>query len=222
MVRLINKNNKDKIVKLVLPIMKLQDKLTYIAEFNNPDKAPCVYVMWHGNQFCVHGIPERNKLNILISNSIDGEIISSLAEGLGYKTCRGSSKRKGAVSASLKLISKLKDGESVAIMVDGPQGPIYSVKSGAIVLAREAGVPIVPVNWYSPNPTFIHIASWDKMTTPMGPCWLLNTYGAPIYPENKSDEEVAEEIKNSLMKLLEEAPEKYKEAKKLKLWNKKK
>ena len=60
------------------------------------------------------------------------------------------------------------------------------------------------------------------MTSPIGPCWLLNIYGDPIYADNMSDEEVAEEVRKSLLNLEKIAPEKYKEAKKLKLWRKRK
>jgi len=220
MVRLINKKNMKTVADYVYSWMYVQDKFTYIAEYNNPGITPCIYVMWHGNQFCVHGLPERNNVNILISTSIDGEIISDIACRLGYQTCRGSSGRRGAVSGTLKLISKLKNGENIAIMVDGPKGPVHKVKPGAITLAREAGVPIVPVDWYSDNITFLRFPSWDKMTCPFGPAWILNTYGEPIYTEGKSDDEVAEEVRLSLLKLAELAPERYKEAKKLKLWKK--
>ena len=187
-----------------------------------PDIRPCIYAMWHENQFCVYGLPDREKVNILISNSLDGEIISKVVENMGFKTCRGSSKRKGAVSGTLKMISKLKNGESIAIMVDGPRGPLHKVKSGAVVLARESGVPIVPVHWYSTDFTFVKFPSWDKMTSPVGPCRLLNVYGTPIYADGKTDEEAAKEIKESLLNLEITAPEKFKEAEKLKLWNKKK
>ena len=140
---------------------------------------------------------------------------------MGFNVCRGSSNRKGAVSGTLKLLSKLKEGENIAIMVDGPRGPLHEVKSGAIVLAREANVPIVPVHWYSPEFTFVRFPSWDKMTSPVGPCHLLNIFGDPIYTDGKTDEQVAAELKQSLFHLEEIAPEKYKEAKKLKLWKKK-
>ena len=221
MVRLINKDNMKKVSELAYFIMHIQEFFTYIAEMNNPGVSPCIYAMWHGNQFCVYGLQNKSKVNILISNSIDGEIIASVVEKMGFQTCRGSSQRKGSVSGTLKMISKLKDGEDIAIMVDGPRGPIHRVKSGAIVLAREAGVPIVPVHWYSPDITFVKFPSWDNMTSPIGPCRLLNLYGEPIYVEGKTDEQVKEEVKNSLLELEKIAPEKYKEAKKLKLWKKK-
>lgn len=222
MVRLINMNNVGTVSKLLWPIMKTQDLFTNIAEYNNPNVSPCVYVMWHENQFCVHGLPNRHKVNIFISTSLDGEIISEMCTRLGYKICRGSSGRRGAVSGTLSMISKLKDGEDIAIMVDGPRGPLHKVKSGAILVAREANVPIVPVHWYSKDFTFVRFPSWDKMTSPVGPCRLLNIYGDPIYTEGKSDEEIADEIKNSLFNLEKIAPEKYEEAKKLKLWKKRK
>ncbi len=220
MVRLINKDNMGHVANFVYFLMRCQEVFTYIREFNNPGLTPCIYAMWHQNLCCVHGLPDRNNVNILISNSIDGEIIAQACEKWGFQICRGSSKRKGSVSGTLKMISKLKDGQNIAIMVDGPLGPLHKVKSGAIVLAREAGVPIVPVHWYSEDFTFLRFPSWDKMTFPFGPCRLLNIYGKPIYTDGKSDEQVAEEIKNSLLELEKVTPEKYKEAKKLKLWSK--
>lgn len=220
MVRLINKNNAGKFATVAYVLMRIQEVFTHVAEFNNPKVAPCIYAMWHENQFCVHGLPDRGNVNILISNSLDGEIISQACEKWGFKVCRGSSQRKGSVSGTLKMISNLKNGESLAIMVDGPRGPLHKVKSGAIVAAKEGGVPIVPVHWYSPNFTFVRFPSWDKMTCPVGPCRLLNIYGEPIYTDGKTDEQVADEVRKSLLHLEEIAPKKYEEAKKLKLWQK--
>lgn len=222
MVRLINKNNIGQITDLAYSVMKVQELFTYIAQYNEPEVSPCIYAMWHANQFCLHGIKDRANLNILISNSLDGEIIAKICEKWGFQTCRGSSKRKGSVSGTLKMISKLKEGQNIAIMVDGPRGPLHKVKSGAIVLARESGVPIVPVHWYSPDFTFIKFPSWDKMTCPIGPCQLLNIYGDPIYADGKSDEQVAKEVRSALLNLEKNELETYNKAKKLKLWKKKK
>jgi hypothetical protein len=209
-----------KVSDFVYVIMHIQEFFTYIVEMNNPEITPCIYAMWHSDQFCVYGLKNKGNVNILISNSFDGEIIARIVEKMGFKTCRGSSNRKGSVSGTLKMISKLKNGEDIAIMVDGPRGPIHKVKAGAIVLAREAGVPIVPVHWYSKDFTFMKFSSWDKMTSPIGPCRLLNLYGAPIYTDGKTNEEVIEEVEKSLLELDRIIPEKYEEAKKQKLWSK--
>jgi len=222
MVRLINKDNMKQVAGIVYKVLKVQEKMTFIAEYNNPAVTPCVYAMWHANQLCVHGLPYRSKTNVLISNSIDGQIIAEVCENWGFMTCRGSSQRKGSVSGTLKMITKLKNGEDIAIMVDGPRGPVKKVKSGAIILAREANVPIVPVYWYSTDLTFVSMPSWDKMKVPIGPCRILNVYGNPIYTNGKSDSELAQEIEQSLLHLEQAAPQMYNEAKKQKLWKKRK
>lgn len=222
MVRLINKKNVPTIANIVYRILKFQEIFTHIENWNHPDIEQCIYVMWHANQFLVHGLPNRNSVNILISNSFDGQIVANVCEKWGFKVRRGSSGNKGAVSSTLQLINSLKAGESVAIMVDGPRGPYHEVKKGALVLSKDSGVPIVPVHWYSDQSSFRHFPSWDKMTSPVGDCRILNIYGEPIYPQNKSEDEIANLIKTSLLNMEQDESKIYNEAKKLKLWNKKK
>ena len=222
MVRLFNDKNLDKVTKLAYGIMHIQEFFTYIREINNPEITPCIYVMWHENQFSVYGIKDKKRLNILISNSADGEIISYIVQKMGFSVVRGSSQRKGAVSSTLQLIHKLNSGENAAIMVDGPRGPLHKVKSGAIKLAKETGAPIVPMHWYSEDITFVHFPSWDKMSSPLGPCRLINLYGKPIYVKQEDDDkDVADKIAEALTELERIAPEEYKKAKEAKLWKRK-
>lgn len=223
MVRLINDKNIDNIANIVYRTLRIQELFTRIAEINNPEIQPCIYALWHENQFSVHGIPDKAHLNILISNSADGEIIARTVEKWGFKVVRGSSARKGCVSSTMQLMTRLKEGECAAIMVDGPRGPLHKVKGGAIKLAKETGTPIIPMHWYSPQKSFVSLPSWDKMKIPFGFCNIINLYGEPIYVNKDDDEkEVAQRIKASLEELEKRAPEEYIKAKKLKLWKKKK
>ena len=223
--RLINKKNIGIFKALVKGFMKCQEPFTHILEINNKELKPCIYVMWHSDQFCVYGIQDKAHLNVLISNSIDGEIVAYAVEALGFKTVRGSSNKKEAISASMRMLSHLKEGECVAIMVDGPNGPLHTVKNGAVKLARLSGAPIVPVCWYSGQKNFIHLPSWDKMTTPVLDTKILNLYGEPIYipqdDDRKNDNEYKKMIKDSLEDLQKRIPQVWKDAKKAKLWNKK-
>lgn len=225
MVRLINDKNMDCFANTAYSIMHLQEFFTHIKGINEPNIKSCIYVMWHKNQFLVYGVEDKAHLSIQISNSIDGEIISRVVQKMGFKVVRGSANRKGAVGSTMQMITRLNDGESVAIMVDGPRGPLHSVKNGAIKLAQKTGKPIIPVHWYSPQKNFISLPSWDKMKTPIGHCNILNIYGTPIYvKEDATDEEFAavkENIKEQLFEIEKNAPELYKEAVKNKLWNKK-
>ena len=206
MVRLINDGNIDFLANTAYSMMRLQEKFTHIYEYNNPNISPCIYAMWHANQFLVHGIEDKKHLSILISNSIDGEIVARAVEKWGFKVVRGSSGKKGAVESTMQMLHRLKEGECVGIMVDGPSGPLHKVKNGAIKLAQ--------------------MPSWDKMKTPFGDCKILNIYGNPIYvkPEATSEELalVKDEVKTQLLKLEDIAPEIYNEAKKQKKWEKKK
>lgn len=205
-------------------LMHLQESFTHIKSYNEPKMKSCIYAMWHKNQFLVHGIEDKAHLSIQISTSLDGEIIARIVERMGFKVVRGSAERRGAVQSTMQMITRLNEGESVAMMVDGPRGPLHKVKSGVVKLAQKTGAPIIPVHWYSPQKTFITLPSWDKMRTPFGDCKILNLYGNPIYVKpDATDEEilkVKEEIKNQLFALEAKAPELYKEAKKNKLWKK--
>ena len=225
MVRLINDSNLKFITNTAYRILRLQEKFTHIENHNHPVNPPCIFALWHANQFLVHGIKDRKNLSILISNSIDGQIVAEVCEHWGFKVVRGSSGKKGSVESTMQMLARLKNGENVAIMVDGPHGPLHKVKNGAIKLAQMSGAPIIPVTWYSPQKTFISLPSWDKMKTPLGKCNILNIYGQPIYiRQDATDEELSaikEKIKQQLFILDNNAAEIYNEAKKQKLWDRK-
>ena len=224
MVRLLNKKNVNTLTNFLFSILKLQEKMTNLKNFNLPDTKPCIYAIWHANQFMVHGFKGRNDINILISNSLDGEIVAQINEKWGFHSIRGSSNKKGAVEATMHMIEKLKNGESVVIMVDGPKGPLHSVKNGAVKLAQKTGAPIIPAFWYSPDKTFISLPSWDKIKLPIGFCKILNIYGKPIYVKQElSDEDIKsikEEIRNQIFELEKNAPIYFDEANKNNLWKK--
>lgn len=210
---------------LVRAMFKVQQHLTKIKEVNNKELKPCIYAMWHANQCCIFGQKDKANLNVLISRSFDGEIIARNTIKLGFQVVRGSKGKKGSVEATMKLIEKLKNNENVAMMVDGPSGPPLIVKEGVVKIAKMSGAPIVPVTWYSEDPTFLSLPSWDNFTYPLGYARLINLYGEPIYvnPDNtdEQDEEIRVQLENSLKELDEKVPAVYKEVYKFRLWKKK-
>ena len=149
MVRLINKKNIKYVSHGIYKLLKIQEMFTNLKNVDYPDIDRCIYAIWHSNQFLVHGLKNKDKTSILISNSLDGDIVSYVAQKWGFKVKRGSSGRKGSISATKQLHDELIKGESIVITVDGPRGPYHEVKKGAIALSMETGIPIVPVNWYS-------------------------------------------------------------------------
>ncbi len=219
-----NKDNREKFSNLIYSVFKFQEFFTDIQNVNLPDCGPCVYAMWHAHQCCVHGLPDRANCNVLVSRSRDGQIIANVVEKWGFKVIHGSKGKKGSVEATLQMIHALEHGECCAIMVDGPKGPAKVVKDGAIKIAKKAGVPIVPVFWYSPNLTFLKFPSWDGFRIPFFWTKLINIYGEPIYVDadndKAQDEEVRLKVQRSLEKLEKEAPKAHKEVFRFGLWRK--
>ena len=215
MVRVVDKDNLGRLADLVTAFFCFQQHFTHIVPVNFPDVGPCLYAMWHNNQCCVYGLPNKGTVNVLVSRSKDGEVVASAIErAFGFKTIRGSKGKKGAVEATMQMIDALKNGESGAIMVDGPKGPVYVAKDGAIKIAKLAGAPIVPMVWYSDNFNLIKFKSWDRLQVPLLDVRLINLYGKPIYVPKDGDEQIDEEyrlkLEKSLLELKERAPEEYK------------
>ena len=222
MVRLFTSYAAKKIAKVVYAIFHVQEFFTHIIRVNFPEVTPCIYAMWHKNQMNVYGHPDIGKLNVLVSRSRDGEMIANVIEHMGFKTIRGSKGKKGAVEASMQMLSALKNGEDCAIMVDGPKGPPEYAKDGIIKLAKIAGVPIVPVSWYSTNFTWVKFPSWDGLRMPIFNANLVNLYGKPIYVSEEDDiEQKRQELQDSLDELEKQIPEAYKEVYQWGLWKKK-
>ena len=223
MVRILDGKNTEIISKVVFRVLKTQEIFTRILEVDNPNVVPCLYAMWHAHQFCIHGLPNRANTNVLISRSKDGDVIADVVEKWGFKTIRGSKGKKGAVEASMQMIEALKRGENCAMMVDGPKGPPRIVKDGVIKIAKMAGVPIVPVYWYSKNFTFAKFPSWDEMRSPVFATNLINLYGNPIYIAKDGDEEEARvRLQASLEDLERKAPAAFDEVYRFGIWKRKK
>ncbi len=202
------------LINLVKIFFHIEKHLLKIKNNNYP-KQQVIFSMWHCDQCLVYGIEDKSKFYALISASNDGEIIAKAAECLNIKSVRGSTKRRG-VAASLELLDKLKEGNSVGIMVDGPRGPKGKVKDGIINIAKLSGVPIVPVAWASRDKNFREFNTWDKFRVPIGPCKTAALYGDPIYvPSELTKEETQiwckkiEDEMNALQACLENEYEKF-------------
>jgi len=201
-----------------------QRHMTFIHEINNKNLSPCIYAMWHSDQFCIFGPEHPEKISILISRSFEGKLIATVAEMLGFNVIYGSSNRKGAVFSTLKMMELLNSGECVAITVDGPRGPLHKVKNGVIKVAQKTGAPIVPVCWYSDQKNFFKLPTWDKMTAPLFNTNIINLYGEPIYipkdVELEDYEIYREKIKVALEDIQKRIPEEFQKAKEQKVWEK--
>jgi lysophospholipid acyltransferase (LPLAT)-like uncharacterized protein len=193
----------------------LLDKCSRVKYINyRPEIKPAIYALWHGWQYgltAISGKDRKNTLNILISQSNDGEVIAKTVKWLNYSTIRGSQNR-GGTKALREIIQALKSGQTLAYTVDGPKGPIYQVKPGVIKIAQMSQVPIIPFVPYS-RP-FLQTKSWDNYQLPF-PIFskVVYAFGDPIFiPKDVDDEQLEKyriDLENKLHSLNELAKEAY-------------
>ena len=88
---------------------------------------------------------KEKKINMLISEHPDGQLISKTVKYFGINTIYGSSS-KGGTKAIRNIIQSLKSGESVGITPDGPRGPRMKINSAIIKIASLTGYKILPLS----------------------------------------------------------------------------
>ena len=114
---------------------------------------------------------------MLISRSFDGELIARTIERLGFLTARGSSTRSGG-SGLLALAKAGERGHPAVFTADGPSGPLYKVKPGAVKLAQLTGYPIGI--FYAHAERAWLLRSWDRFIIPKPFSRCVVTYAAPV------------------------------------------
>ena len=129
------------------------------------------------------------------------------------------------IKCSMAPVGRSGAVSSVSLCSPSPQAARREsrvVKDGVIKIAKKSGVPIVPVVWYSPNPTFLKFPSWDEFRIPLLWTHLVNVYGDPIYVDENNDKDQDEEIRlklqKALLKLEERAPEEHKKVFRFGIW----
>jgi len=130
-----------------------------------PSLLPCY---WHQHElFCSRWLLDQRsgglKLGFLISPSVDGEIPAMIARRLGAEVIRGSSTHTGARALRDYYQLLVKEQVSPVITPDGPKGPRFRFKPGAILLAQISGRPLLPMAYAASRAWLV---SWDKFVIP--------------------------------------------------------
>lgn len=159
-----------------------------------------IFCTWHNRLYCApYFLPHHIKINALQSKHSDGMMTDVLFKLINMKIIYGSSKKKG-MSAFLKMVKCIKNGESIAITPDGPRGPKEVVKDGLIKLAQTTGTPIVPIIWHTKNNKILK--SWDNFIIPHPFSRGIYIFGKPINVENKMSNKQFIDTKRYIQKSL--------------------
>ena len=147
-----------------------------------------IYAVWHDRIFLGSYYLRRRGIVFLTSQSLDGEYIARFLQRFGYGAIRGSSTRGGA-KGLVEMIRGTKRGLSMGFTVDGPKGPRHKAKSGALLLAKKTGNPVLP--FILQPRRFWTINSWDKLQIPRPFTRAVFIYGTPITVQtDASDDEI--------------------------------
>jgi len=140
---------------------------------------PVAIILWHNRLFLAAEIVRRFRQGrpaySLVSASQDGAWLDAFFSMVGMATVRGSSQRLGR-EAVLALIAKLRAGYDIGITPDGPRGPRYEFKAGALVVARRAGTPALLIGGRFRSAR--QLKSWDGfyLPTPFSRVQLVCTH----------------------------------------------
>ena len=138
-------------------------------------------VYWHQHQllcskylFGVAGM----KLGLLISPSVDGEFGAMLVRHFGGEVIRGSSTHTGARALRDFYQALVHEGISPVIAADGPKGPPWKFKPGAVLLSQLSQRPMVPLSFCASR---VWKVGWDGFVIPQPFTRAVIAVGEPVY-----------------------------------------
>jgi lysophospholipid acyltransferase (LPLAT)-like uncharacterized protein len=145
-----------------------------------PSLVPCY---WHQHQlFCARYLLDRRAQGLvpgwLISPSVDGELGAMMVSRLGARAIRGSSSHTGARALRDYYVALVKENVSPVVTPDGPKGPRFKFKPGAILLAQMSGRPMLPMAYAASHAWLIQ---WDKFVIPVPFARISIAVGKPRY-----------------------------------------
>ncbi len=171
---------------------------------NFDETQPQILCFWHNRIPIATYFWRHRKIIVMSSQSFDSEYIARFVQRFGYGAAKGSSTR-GGKAALIQMIRKVREGKSAAFTVDGPRGPIYEAKPGAILLAAKSNAWIVPFS-ISLN-RYWQLPSWDKIQIPKPFARAIVVIGKPMQvPDDSTTHEAKyQELQSELEQLREQS-----------------
>ena len=158
-----------------------------------------IIAFWHNRLLMLPLVAAGAPLCIMVSQHRDGEIAANLLGAWGITTVRGSATR-GGVGGFLRLVHAYRHGQSLAVLPDGPRGPRYVAKPGAVHLAKALGGPIFPMACAASR--VAHLKSWDRLLVPLPFARVVIEVGEPLRVPSNADAAQLEAARGELERRL--------------------
>jgi lysophospholipid acyltransferase (LPLAT)-like uncharacterized protein len=161
-----------------------------------------IYTFWHNRVFLATYFWRERRIVVMTSQSFDGEYIARFIQRFGYGAARGSSTR-GGVGAIVEMARLMRSGCPTGFTIDGPKGPRYVAKMGAVLLAKKTGQPILPFT-ITASSYWSASKSWDQFQVPKPFARALVQIAKPIYVAPDADENQLQMKRDELQQTLDE------------------
>ena len=166
---------------------------------------PVVGAFLHSRTFALlhyFSLPQQGRWILMCSQSRDGEAMTRIEEGLGFRVARGSS-GKGGARALVEMIKAQREdrGLNSCLAIDGSRGPRGIAQLGTITLAQKTGSLLLPVA-ASTNHCWRWERSWDRTVIPKPDAKVLVKAADQIEVPAKLDEVQLEALRQRLEETL--------------------
>ncbi len=182
----------NKVGTILLPgLLSLYLKTVRLDVSDDKRNEKAVFTFWHNKMLIGWHLFKGKKYSALVSQSKDGDMLTRILKKWNYNVTRGSSS-KGGKEAVNEIIVSLKDRSSAVVTPDGPRGPMYEIKNGALIIANKTGYPVIPVKIVMSKKKVLS-KSWDKFEIPLPFSKCTAEFGEKMYyPEFLDDAELTE------------------------------
>jgi len=159
-----------------------------------PSFLPCY---WHQHQLfgarflLLMQAQGKLRAGFLISPSVDGELGAMMVRRLGGYVIRGSSSHTGALALKDYFQALIREKVSPIITPDGPRGPAFVFKPGAILLAQMSGRPMLPIAYAASR---ARLVAWDRFVMPMPFSRIAIGIGPPCEVPKNTDAQGVERL----------------------------
>jgi len=191
------------IIRIIGSTIRWRAEGIEVMASHSPGAGRNIYAFWHGRLFMAMYYLRNRGIVVMTSGSRDGEFIMGVCRRFGYGAARGSSSRGGS-RALAEMMRKLRSNE-VILTIDGPRGPRYVAKPGAVWLAAQTGSPVIPFCISAEKKWTL--SSWDLFQIPKPFTRAVLLMGRPIYVAKQAGEQHIEDARKQLQASLDDLRE---------------